>query len=99
MKKCVFYSSMRKDGKNQAVLHSGYTDGVFYYYKNEKYCNIWYAIHPASGLSIAQDYTRKATAEKAHNPELLAVLRDRLNRDGEKLKKEFARCIELAREA
>lgn len=67
MKKCTFYSLMRKDNRTQAVKHEGYTDGVYNYYNNgsARYPH-WFAIEPSTGLSVVSDYTRKATAEQAH---------------------------------
>ena len=54
MKKIDFYSLIMKNGKPQRVLHNGYTDGTYYYYKNN---STWYAIVPNIGLSAAEVYS------------------------------------------
>ena len=77
MKKCTFYSLMRKDNRTQAVKHEGYTDGVYNYYNNGTAKNPWwFAIEPATGLSVVSDYTRKAAAEQAHK--LTGKVKERL---------------------
>lgn len=65
MTKTSFYSIMLKDKRKQAVLHHGYSDGTYYYFKADS--STWYAIHPLIGLSVAWGYTRKEAAEKAHS--------------------------------
>ena len=60
---------VREDGKAIAKLQKGYTDGTYNYYKKD---SLWLAIYPGNGLSICSDYTRKAAAEKAHAPAMLA---------------------------
>lgn len=66
MIKTSFYSIMMKDNKKQAILHHGYSDGTYYYFKGE-IGGTWYAIHPLTGLSVANCYTRKEAQQKAHS--------------------------------
>lgn len=63
MKKACFYSLHHG---NKAVLHDGYTDGRFWYYKHG---NTWFAIYPESGTAVAAEGTRKAAADKAFHIE------------------------------
>lgn len=57
MKKCEFYT-LHNTGKGlYSVKHSGYeSDDGYYYYKNG---NAWFAVHPDSGVAVAQGNTRK----------------------------------------
>lgn len=57
MTRKLFYTAIRRDGKEIALQVKGYSDGVFYYYK-DRY-NRWYAIHPLTGLSAGSAHTRK----------------------------------------
>ena len=95
MKKTNFYSMVREDGAAVARLHEGYTDGTFNYYKKD---SAWFAIHPANGLSICQEYTRKAAAEKAHAPHMLERVTAAVERQPEAAER-FAAAIEAAKEA
>ena len=95
MKKTNFYSMVREDGAAVARMHAGYTDGTFNYYKKD---SAWFAIHPVNGLSICQDYTRKAAAEKAHEPRMLERIAAALERQPEAAER-FAAAIEKAKEA
>ena len=90
MKKHSFYSLMRKDGKNKAVLHNGFSDGTFYYYKDNY---TWYAIHPLCGLSVCYGYTRKECADKAHAPALFAKITEDFVKRGETLTAQFENAI------
>lgn len=91
MKKTSFYSYMVKDRKKQAVLHTGWSDGTFYYYKE---FNTWYAIHPLVGLSVTYGYTLKEAAAKAHAPELKNEV-DRVIRErGATMSEEFEKAIQ-----
>lgn len=61
MKKCTFYTLC---GVNpHAIRRNGYTDGFFCYYKYAR--NLWYAIHPETGLGVASASTRKEAYAKA----------------------------------
>lgn len=77
MKKTIFYSMVREGGAAIAKRQEGYTDGTFNYYKRG---STWFVIHPANGLSICTDYTRKAAAEKAHAPAMLERIAAALER-------------------
>lgn len=61
MKKACFYS-LHKGGK--AILHEGYIDSNFWYYKHGR---TWFAIYPETGTAAAIEPTRKAAAQKAHS--------------------------------
>lgn len=92
MKKVRFYSLMRRDGKPAAILHEGYFDGVYYYYKNNEY--LWHVIHPDNGLSIAHGHTRKEAAEKAHASDMAEKIKNAIALRGECLKITFDRAVE-----
>ena len=95
MKKATFYSMVREDGQNIAKRQEGYTDGIFNYYKNG---STWFVIHPANGLSICTDYTRKAAAERANAPRMLeriAAAMERMQPAAER----FAAAVEKAKGA
>ena len=65
MKKKSFFSIHRPDhNPTQAVLHEGYTDGRFNYYKG---CAGWVAVCPEIGLSVANAKTRKECVEIAYS--------------------------------
>lgn len=55
MKKNIFYSLVRENGKPVAKQWQGWTDGEYNYYKS---CDMWYCIHPECGLSVAYGETR-----------------------------------------
>lgn len=95
MKKTNFYSMVRENGAAVARLHKGYTDGTYNYYKKE---SVWFAIHPANGLSICQEYTRKAAAAAAHAPHMVERIASALERQPEAAER-FAAAIESAKEA
>ena len=95
MKKTTFYSMVREDGAAIAKLQQGYTDGTFNYYKKDSH---WHAIHPANGLSICSGSTRKAAAERAHEPIMLQRITAALERQPEAVKR-FTAAVEKAKEA
>jgi ABC-type nitrate/sulfonate/bicarbonate transport system substrate-binding protein len=95
MKKANFYSMVREKGENIAKLQAGYTDGTYYYYKKD---SLWLAIYPGNGLSICSDYTRKAAAERAHNPAMLARIAAAVERQPETVAR-FTAAVEKATEA
>ena len=61
MKKICFYSLHQGD---KAILHDGYTDSLFWYYKHG---HTWFAIYPETGTAAAIEPTRKAAAAKARS--------------------------------
>jgi hypothetical protein len=95
MKKTIFYSMVREEGEVIAKQHQGYTDGTFYYYKKD---SLWHAIHPANGLSICSSYTRKAAAERAHEPRMLDRIAAALERQQDAAER-FAAAVKKAEEA
>ena len=95
MKKLAFYSMVREEGQNIAKLHAGYTDGTYNYYKKD---SSWHAIHPANGLSICCSHTRKAAAERAHEPRMVERIAAALERQQDAADR-FAAAIEKAKEA
>jgi hypothetical protein len=66
MRRITFYTRKMKNGKPEAELVLGYTDGTYNYYKISETC--WCAVHVFSGLAIPTSYgpTRRNAAEKAH---------------------------------
>ena len=92
MKKTSFYSYMVKDRKKQAVLHHGYSDGTYYYYKDNG--GVWQVIHPLVGLSVTYGYTRKEAAAKAHVPELENKVDRVIKERGAAMTKEFEKAIQ-----
>lgn len=95
MKKLFFYSMVREDGAAIAKRQKGYTDGTYNYYKKD---SLWLVIHPANGLSICSDYTRKGAAEQAHAPKMLERIAAALERQ-QHAAEIFAAAIEKAEEA
>ena len=95
MKKTIFYSMVREDGAAIAKRQAGYTDGTFNYYKKD---SLWFVIHPANGLSICSNYTRKAAAERAHEPAMLERIAAALERQ-QHAAEIFAAAVEKAKEA
>ena len=95
MKKINFYSMVREEGQNIAKQHQGYTDGTYNYYKTGA---IWHAIYPGNGLSICIGHTRKAAAEKAHAPAMLARVAAAVERQPEAAER-FTAAVNKAEEA
>ena len=95
MKKTTFYSMVREDGENIAKLQKGYTDGTYNYYKKD---SLWLVIHPANGLSICSDYTRKEAAARAHEPRFVERIAAALERQPETAER-FAAAVKKAKEA
>ena len=98
MTKTSFYSVMFKDNKKQAILHSGYSDGTYYYYRADS--ATWYAIHPLLGLSVASANTRKEASVQAHSEKIREALQniyantahyEKLGADFDKLRAEAER--------
>lgn len=72
-KKCSFYAicTTPQNPTNHAEKRDGYTDGVFNYYAlHLGKATIWYAVHPAYGVSIGPGKNSR-TAAKAAACELL----------------------------
>lgn len=63
MKKAIFYSQVRENGKIIAKQWTGWTDGIYNYYNNGG----WFAIEPLTGFAVTTNHnTRKTCAENAH---------------------------------
>ena len=95
MKKTTFYSMVREEEQNIAKLQAGYTDGTYNYYKKDSY---WHAIHPANGLSICCSHTRKAAAERAHEPQMVERITAALERQ-QAAADRFTEAVKKAKEA
>ena len=95
MKKTTFYSMVREEGQNIAKLQAGYTDGTYNYYQAG---SLWHVIHPANGLSISYGSTRKAAAEKAHEPRMIERIAEALERQ-QPAAERFAEAVKKAEEA
>lgn len=80
MKKHIFYSLIYSQEKGGAIAQKqdGYTDIYFNYYK---FKNIWYAIEPSTGLSVATGNTRKEAQRKAMAPAMLRKINEHINQD------------------
>ena len=95
MKKCNFYTRKCINHKQYAVLVSGYTDGIYNYYKTDG--GFWWAIQPETGLSISGRATRRDAAEEAHN--LVQRTTDYVNsRSGKATIEVFSKMIQEAKE-
>lgn len=95
MKKLDFYTMQSKNKKPAAVLVSGYTDGTFNYYKNDR--GYWWAIHPGTGLAVTNCFcsSRKTAAENAHDPFVLEKLKNLMDRDsGKEMVNRFNKLIQ-----
>lgn len=67
-KKCSFYAicTTPQNPTNHAEKRDGYTDGVFNYYAlHLGKATIWYAVHPAYGVSIGPGKNSRITAKAA----------------------------------
>ena len=95
MKKTNFYSMVREEGQTIAKQHQGYTDGTYNYYKTG---SIWHVIYPGNGLSICMGHTRKAAAEKAHAPAMLARIAAAVERQQDTAAR-FTAAVKKAEEA
>ena len=70
-KKCSFYAicTTPQNPTNHAEKRDGYTDGVFNYYALRLgKATIWYAVHPAYGVSIGPGHPSRAAPPKAAPP-------------------------------
>lgn len=93
MKKTYFYSMMKLHNKATAILHNGYSDGTYYYYKSR--CgNVWEVIHPLCGLAVTYGYTRKEAAEKAYSSTMAAAIEKAMTERGAELTAQFDKAIE-----
>ena len=93
MNKTTFYSIMQREGGPRAVLHEGYTDGTFYYYRLN---GTWCAIFPKVGLCIANGSTRKECAEEAHKPENIRRITAVMEQRGTELEQRFKQLMQEA---
>ena len=67
-KKCSFYAicTTPQNPTNHAEKRDGYTDGVFNYYAlHLGKATIWYAVHPAYGVSIGPGKNSRIAAKAA----------------------------------
>lgn len=67
-KKCSFYAicTTPQNPTNHAEKRDGYTDGVFNYYAlHLGKATIWYAVHPAYGVSIGPGQNSRSAAKTA----------------------------------
>ena len=67
-KKCSFYAicTTPQNPTNHAEKRDGYTDGVFNYYAlHLGKATIWYAVHPAYGVSIGPGQNSRSAAKAA----------------------------------
>ena len=67
MKKLDFYTRKMENNKPCAILVSGYTDGVYNYYRPSG-DGFWCAVHIFSGLAVPTSFksTRRDAATAAH---------------------------------
>lgn len=87
-KKCSFYAicTTPQNPTNHAEKRDGYTDGVFNYYAlHLGKATIWYAVHPAYGVSIGPGKNSR-TAAKAAAFELLESVSKMEKTPSERLK-------------
>lgn len=87
-KKCSFYAicTTPQNPTNHAEKRDGYTDGVFNYYALRLgKATIWYAVHPAYGVSIGPGKNSRAAA-KAASFELLESVAKMEKTPSERLK-------------
>ena len=87
-KKCSFYAicTTPQNPTNHAEKRDGYTDGVFNYYAlHLGKATIWYAVHPAYGVSIGPGKNSR-TAAKAAAFELLESVAKMEKTPSERLK-------------
>lgn len=93
MKKASFYSYHRQSGGKAAVLHEGYDDGTFYYYKSK---DNWFCIDKVSGLCITNGglHTREEAYKEAHSEEIMKFY---LNAKEQKWYKEAVKDFENAK--
>ncbi len=96
MKKCIFYSIVRENGKVIAKQQKGYTDGIFNYYSTR---GTWFAIYPEVGMSIKTADKRKDAAAAANNPETLKQLERALERDNGRAAEKFNSLLAAAKGA
>lgn len=95
MKKCRFYSFMFRYGKSCAVSHSGWTDGVFYYYFNHG-SELWHAVHPQTGLGVAYGETRKEAMEKATAAHVMGQIEKAMQQRGPGMIEAFEKAVQDA---
>lgn len=95
MKKCSFYTRKTKAGINGGIVErvSGWTDGVYNYYKNG---DMWFCIVPDIGISCAYANSRKEAAEIGHSANTVSYIAATMDRDSEKLREKFNSLIQEA---
>ena len=96
MRKATFYS--RGFFPGGVKKQEGFTDGRFNYYKNPDK-NVWYAILPDIGLSVAQERTRKDVIASANNPYVIEDIEKILIKERDTLACQFAELVKAAESA
>lgn len=92
MVKTSFYSMVRNNGKNVAVLKTGYSDGTYYYYKSDVGRH-WWAIHPLCGQCVTSGKTLKEAATAAHAPAISDKVHQAMKLQGEAMTKLYHAAI------
>lgn len=93
MKKYRFYT-LHKIGSDpvQAVMHDGYTDGRYFYYRNSS--RVWFACCMETGVSIVRANTRKAAQAAVHADAVQTSLRRAKNSPAwERWCRDFCRLV------
>ena len=95
MEKCSFYTRKNKTGRTGGIVErvNGWTDGTYNYYKND---NKWFCIVPEVGLAAAMGSSRKDVMTQAYNHNIVDKIAAIMDRDGEKLRKEFNSLVQAA---
>lgn len=95
MKRVKFYTKCHDciKGKDFAKEVQGYTDGTFFYWRMY---NVWYAVHPSTGLSHCSGYTLKETAAIANTADNVTALIKHLEERGAQLIKTFDALLKNA---
>ena len=99
MKKSNFYTLQSKNNTIKAISVSGYTDGIYNYYKTDR--GFWWAIHPSTGLALTTCHcaSRKTAAQNAYDPFLIEKLDNLMNSDsGKNMVKRFNKLIQEAKQ-
>ena len=81
MNRKMFYTALRHNGEIVAFQVKGYSDGIFYYYKSNRF-RTWHAIHPATGLSVASAHTRCMCQTVAFNS--IEKIEEYMHKNGER---------------
>lgn len=79
-RKCDFYTMRSHNGELSADEVSGWTDGVFFYYKIKG--NAWFVIVPGIGICFTKGKTREDAQKTAFN--CISVLREKMEKVSDK---------------